>query len=334
VVLGVRARAVGTLAVLGMLAAVAAGCGDDGSPEPAAEPRADARAGRADIQLVEAYVDAMGEGDVDAAMAMRCEDGRIERDERELFESDLGRFVDTHGRLGVARAGITDTDPVMADESLENPVEVTYWMTLDGEEAAEPLVGVVVDEGGERRLCSFTTSELAHMQAVLGDDLEDLGQPRAGTLSELMPTSPGPGHRQAFDEAIDPDTLTGSLDGAVDGWARAWQKLPYGGVTVSAMRFPSAEAALEAGRGWMARVDQAAVEIFEVPDLAGASGVRFLGYEWLWVQPPTEGPFIDEVSMVLGDVYVTVAVANLPTGSGHDMAVAQADEVARLSRRP
>ena len=282
--------------------------------------------------MIVAYVEAMSDGDIDAAMDLRCEVGRIVAGDREAFEGDLRRFTEAAGRVGVGRIEVTDEDPDV-EPSLEgrDAVELTYWPTFDGDEVDEPLVAVVVDEAGERRICAVTTTELARMQATLGDGLADLGPARPDTLAALMPSSPGPDHRLNTDGGMDPATLPEPLDGAVDGWSRIWQHETYGGVTVSAMRFPSGEDAMTAAQRWMARVDQPAVETFDIPDLPGARGVRFLAFEWLWIQPPTMGPYADEVSLVFGDTYVTVAIGGVPTGAAHDSAMTHAQEVARLA---
>jgi hypothetical protein len=205
-------------------------------------------------------------------------------------------------------------------------------MTLDGEEVDEPLVSVVVDEDGERRICTFTTAEFPRMHETLGDGLADLGQAGPATLGEMMPGQPGTDYRLHTDARVDPATLPDELDTATDGWARIWQRGSYGGVTVSAMRFRSAHDAMSAARQWTARVDDVAVETFDVPGLPGAQGVRFLAYEWLWLQPPTIGPYVDEVSLVFGHTLVTVAIGGVPTGSAFETAIAQAQEVARLTR--
>jgi hypothetical protein len=327
VILGGRHGRVGAVAFV-VVAAVGCG-GDDGGSESAESSSTTGTSEPADVEVIEAYVAAMGEGDVDAAMELRCEAGRISADERDLFEDDLRRLTDGAGRLGVGRVEVTDEDPAV-EASLQSghPVELTYWMTLDGEEVDEPLVSVVVDEDGERRMCTFSTTELARMQATLGDGLADLGPVEAGELVDLMPPAAGPGYVLHADGRLDPTTLSGVLDAGIDMWRRSWRRAGYGGVTVSAIRFGSPAEAMEAARGWMARVDDPAVETFEVPGLAGAQGVRFLALEWLWLQPPTVGPYIDEVSLVLGDTYVTVGVGGVPTGTGHETAIAVAREVA------
>ena len=326
------------------LVLLAGGCrsGDDGAdageaPSPASPPGSEAgptsEDGGADADIVRSYVEAMNDGDIDLAMELRCRAGRPSPDERELFEADLQRLLDTTGELGVGRIEVSDTDPrVEASLQGRHAVELTYWMTTDGEEVDDPLLGIVVDEDGKRRICTFTTGAFPLMDAELGDELADVGQPSTGDLADLLPSTPGPDYHTVMDERMDLSTLSDELDAATEGWARSWQEETYGGVTVSALRFAGAGDALDAGRAWMARVDAPAVEIFDVPDVPGASGVRFLGYEWLWLQPPTSGPYVDEVSMVLGDTYVTIGVGAVPTGEGHDIAVAQAQEVARRAR--
>ena len=326
----------GRVWLAGVVALVGVGCGDDGDGadlDASSTTVPDKGQGSSsDGEVIEAYVEAMSDGDVDTAMELRCRAGRIAPEERELFESDLQRFTDATGRLAVGRIEVTDTDPRFEPAQPDRgAVELTYWLTFDGDEVDEPLVGIVIDEDGKRRLCAVTTTELARLQSVLPDALADLGPVRPDTLAELMPSSPGPDYRQLTDAQMDPATMPDALDTAVDGWTRSWQHQTYGGVTVSAVRFPSQQDAMEAARRWIARVDQPAVDAFDVPDLRGAQGVRFLGYDWLWLQPPTVGPYVDEVSLVFGDTYVTVAIGGVPTDANHDTAIAQAQAVARLA---
>jgi hypothetical protein len=285
-----------------------------------------------DTEVIRSYVEAMSGGDVDAAMELRCEAGRPAQERRQLFEDDLRRLTDAVGPIDVGRIEVSDTDPRL-ERSLQgrDAVELTYWLTIGGEEVEEPLVSVVVDEDGQRRVCTFTTAEFPQANGVLGQDLADLGDAAPPDLADLLPTSVGPGFRLVDDAAMDLSSMPGQLDGAVEGWFRIWQQETYGGVTLSAMRFGSPEEALAAAREWTRRVDDTAIEIIDVPGVAGASGVRSLGYEWLWMQPPTEGPYLDEVSMVFGDTYVTIAIGGVPTGADHEIAIAQAQEIARLA---
>ncbi len=326
------------ICVAALVAVVGAGCGDGGDggegsgSATAATPAPDGTQEPSDRDVVMAYAEAMSDGDIDAAMDLRCEAGRIAADDRAAFEDDLRRFTDAVGRVGVGRVEVTDEDPDV-EPRLEDrdAVELTYWLTFDGDEVDEPLVAIVVDEDRERRICAVTTTELARLQATLGNGLADLGPARTDTLAALMPSSSGPGYRLSTDGRMDLATLPVSLDDAVDGWARTWEHETYGGVTVSAMRFPSGEDAMTAARRRMAEIDQPAVETFDVPGLPGAQGVRVLALEWLWMQPPTVGPYVDEVSLVFGDTYVTVAIGGVPTGAGHDDVVTHAQAVARLA---
>ena len=285
-----------------------------------------------DGDVIRAYTAAMSGGHIDAAMDLRCEVSRIAAGDREAFEGDLRRFTEAVGRVAVGRIEVTDEDPDV-EPSLEgrDAVELTYWLTFDGDEVDEPLVAVVVDENGERRICAVTTTELARMQTTLGDGLADLGPARPDTLAALMPSSPGPDYTMTMDGPMDLASLRDALDDAVDGWSRSWQHGTYGGIAVSATRFPSGEHAMRAARNWMARVDQATVEVFEVPELPGAQGVRVLAFEWLWMQPATTGPYVDEVSLVFGDTFVRVAIGGVPTGATYESAMTEAQAVARLA---
>lgn len=75
-----------------------------------------------------------------------------------------------------------------------------------------------------------------------------------------------------------------------------------------------------------------AIEQFDVPGLDQAVGIRYLGFAWLWIQPPTSGPFIDQVVLRCGDTLITASVSNLATGSGHDVVVKLASDVSSLAR--
>ena len=321
--------------VAALVAVVGVGCGGGGegsSSTTSSTSIPGERQESSDGEVIRAYTAAMSDGDIDAAMDLRCEVSRVAADDREAFEGDLRRFTEAVGRVAVGRIEVTDEDPDV-EPSLEghNAVELTYRLRFDGDEVDEPFVAIVVDENGERRICAVTTTELARMQATLGDGLADLGPARPDTLAALMPSSAGPDYRLTMDGPMDLATLRDALDDAVDGWSRYWQHETNGGVAVSATRFPSGEDAMRAARRWMARVDQAAVETFDVPDLPGAQGVRFLAYEWLWIQPATMGPYVDEVSLVFGDTFLTVAIGGVPTGARYDSAVTHAQAVARLA---
>jgi hypothetical protein len=209
-------------------------------------------------------------------------------------------------------------------------VLLRYWLTFDEAEVNEPLLAIVADEDGQRRLCSQTPAVFLEMSRELREGVTDLGAPTVTTLVELMPTQEGPDIRLVRDEAIAPSTLGGPLAGASEGWIRMWQ-LGEGGATVAAYRYASPADALRAADEWLAGRDVGAIDVFDIPDVPGARGVRLLAKAWLWVQPPTVGPYIDEITMLFGDTVVIAGVNSTSHGGHHEAAIAQARDVVRLA---
>ena len=304
------------------------GGGDGGSGGATAE---NGRVDQADAEVLEGYVSAMAAGDVDAAMELRCAESRISASERDEFEHQLQRLIEDEGELGLPRVEIDDArPPVVPSLRDRNPVLLSYWLTFDGAEVGEPLLAIVADEDGQRRLCSHMPAVFLEMSRELKEGVTDLGAPTAATLAELMPTEEGPDIRLVRDEAIAASTLSGPLAGASESWIRMWQH-DDGGATVAAYRYASPADALRSADAWLAGRDVGAIEVFDIPDVPGARGVRLLAKVWLWVQPPTVGPYIDEITMLLGDTVVIVGVNSTSADGHHEAAIAQARDVVSLA---
>jgi hypothetical protein len=307
------------------------GCGGSGGDGRSRGATAEnGRVDQADADVLEGYVSAMTAGDVGAAMERRCAESRISPSEREEFEHQLQGLIEDEGELGLARVEIGDTrPPVVPSLRDRHAVLLRYWLTFDGAEVSEPLHAIVADEDGQRRLCSNTPAVYLEMSRELRNGVTDLGAPTAETLVALMPTEEGPDVRLVRDEAIAASTQSGPLAGASESWIRMWQH-DDGGATVAAYRYASPADALRSADEWLAGRDVGAIDVFDIPDVPGARGVRLLAKAWLWVQPPTVGPCIDEITMLFGDT-VVIAGVNSTSDGGHEAAIAQARDVVSLA---
>jgi len=310
------------------------GCGgDDADVRSGASPSAEeAEADEADVAALEGYVSAMAAGDVEAAMEHRCRDVRIAPSEHEAFERQLRDLLEDEGELGLARVELGERDPAVVPE-LEgrHAVLLRYWLSFDGVDVAEPLLTIVAnDEGGQRRLCSQQTAVYLEVIDEQSEGVADLGAAMVPTLAELMPQGVGPDPRLVSDAAVDLSLASGPLEGARDGWMRRWQNAD-GGATVAAYRYASPTEAQRHAEAWLAEQANGTIETFAIPDVAGARGQRRLAKAWLWVQPPTVGPYIDEITMVFGDIVVIAGVLSSAPDGSHEPAISQAREIVGLA---
>lgn len=324
-------------AALVAVAALVAGCASEGSR---AVDRAGSSSSPPDAAVLRSYVEALADGDIDAAMAVRCREGRQKGLSKDQFAEDLLRLTDALGAPELVR--VSENDPPTglapwiegADEDPEqrwreelDGVELRYWLSFDGVEYDDPLLAVVLDDGGERRICGHATQASERLFAVLDDGIRDVGLPPAGALSELMPAGVGDAYRQVDDSPYPADVVPGALEGHSRGWHEAGA---FGGARVEAFRFSSPDVAL-AWAGSRARTFAGdAVQQFEVPGLPGAVGVRVSAFSWLLIQPTGEPPFIDRVVFVAGDVGVEIAVSHSDPDAGTRVAEDLAHQVADL----
>lgn len=271
------------------------------------------------------YATAVAAGDFEEAMAERCTAARVPDSEKSLFMSQAKRMSEALGPLSVA--SVRKVDPpsgLRPVANLPGLVEVSFRLSVHGTPVGTDLVTVLVEEHGKPKLCGFATEAAAQLHASLSAWNGDMG-PTAREPRGLMPPSPV-GYREVED-----GVSTTRKPGVMSDWSRAWQVGDYGGARVTAWKYESAAQASGGAATLLDGVASDGVEKFDVPGLPGAVGIRYLGYAWLWVQPSTEGPYIDEVVMKFGDSVTIVTVSNLPTGSGHDVVASLAADVARLA---
>ncbi|MGQ0434555.1 MAG: hypothetical protein ACT452_19380 [Microthrixaceae bacterium] len=270
-----------------------------------------------DEEVVRNYVEALVERDIETAMDFRCTELRIADEDRRLFGRQLERLLDDIGPLSVAAIDPVPSSGLADGGEGRDPQEVQISLTSRGDPEGSPLVAVLLTQDGERRICGRSTPQAAGI--ILGGDhpaLVDLGESDA-PLEALLPAIEPEGYRLVRDEGIDPDPDGG--DEWIESWERIWQVGEYGGAAARAERYPSAAEARESLRDQISEFLPDGVATFGVPDVEGAFGVRYLGYAWLGIQPPSQGPYIDGLYILMGDAVIVLTVSALPSGTTHDL---------------
>jgi hypothetical protein len=258
---------------------------------------------------LERYVEAINRGDASSAMDLRCADAKVPDDLVEAFERDAAALIDA---IGALRIESVEPAPELA------PVDGLMRYTLDGHEGA-----LTIAENGEDGFCFWRPAASYDLQRQLDAPI-DLGEAGVPPV-QLLPTSVGDGY-----EPVPTPTGGDSSSSAPEEVSRSWQPPSFGGVTVTAGTYPDAEAALADAALFLdeaAADGVAAVDLVATPEVRA---VRSLGYAWLWVQPPSVGPFIDRAVMPFGRVLVTVQVSG-PDAAAVDaqLATVTADVAAR-----
>lgn len=284
--LAVRACVAATLAVL-------TGCsaGEAAEPSPSSRPPEQSDVGRAS-EVLRDYLDAINRVDVDAAMQLRCPEARIADDEGELFAQQVRQLLE--------RTGPLELGEVAADGAGESSaVSVTF--SYEGFEG-ETVVSIQDDAGGDV-LCSWRPVASFEVDDQVPDDVADLGATDASPAS-LLPDSVGDGY-----ELLGDSDEGGSSVRATDVVTRSWQGPDVGGVTVTIGSYAERAAAAADGARFVDEVVVDAVDAFELGSGPGAVGIRYLGFAWLWAQPPSAPLSIDRAVLQLGTTLVTVQVS-------------------------
>ena len=282
--------------------------GDRPASTQAGKPPETAAASAAEVAL-ERYVEAINSGDISAAVGLRCADATVPGDQVEAFERDAAALIDAVGPL---RIQSVERAPELA------PVDGLIRYTFEGHEGA-----LTIAEDGADGFCFWRPAASYDLQRQL-DPPMDFGE--AGVPAEqLLPTSVGEGF-----ELVPTPAGRGPGEGAAEQVSRSWQPSSFGGVTVTAGTYPDAEAALADAALILEQAAAdgvAAVDLVATPEVRA---VRSIGYAWLWVQPPSVGPFIDRAVMPFGRVLVTVQVSG-PDAAAVDaqLATVTADIAAR-----
>ena len=242
------------------------------------------------------YVAAIGSGDIDAALALRCDDAQPEAEDRELFALQAGQLVGELGPLEVEHV----------EAAMVEGVDVVRF-TLRGHEGWLEVHGTRSPDG-EVQLCGSrpTASYLVDGALVAAPDLG----PTAAAPQALVPAEVS-GLDQIESEQVeqlsDPD---GALRGFDDMWSAAWADPTYGGLRVDVARFADPEQAAGAAERVLADRALDGVSTFDT-GLAASTGVRALAMAWLWVQPPTVAPYLDSTVLRFDDTVVVVEASGM-----------------------
>ena len=105
-------------------------------------------------------------------------------------------------------------------------------------------------------------------------------------------------------------------------------------MTVTVGTYPDAAAALDDAALLLDEAIADGVVDVDLPSTPEVRAVRMVGYGWLWVQPPSVGPYIDRAVMPFGRLLVTVQVSGLDAGAvDAQLASVTADIAARARPR-
>lgn len=243
------------------------------------------------------YVDAINQGDTAAAMDLRCAGARVADPSLGAFERDAAALIEDIGPLRIAAV---ETASEVA------PVEGLLQYTIAGHEGA--LTIAESDDGG---FCFWRPAVSYELERDIADPI-DLGNV-AVPPQQLLPSSVGEG----YDVVPTPDS-GGSSSTATATISRSWVPKSFGGVTVTVGTYPDSNAVLADAARFLDDAVANGVAAVDLGTSPGVRGVRSLGYAWLWVQPPSVGPFIDVAVLPFGRLLVTVQV------SGRDAATVDA----------
>jgi hypothetical protein len=269
--------------------------------------------------LVRRYMAAMGSGRIDDALSLRCSALRKHGDQLALMKSETKRFVATNGRPSVVAVTTTEARGIAVPAGATRGRAVAVSLTYRGRPGGRVII-VSGTEHGVLRLCGYGAVTSALMLAN-PPPLVDLGTTTAEPHA-LVPEPPEPQSTVTSDEAYRSKHPVG-----VGGWYRGWRVGSYGGDSVTVERFGSAAEARAANLEEHRRLIADGLEQFPDPAVANVSGVRVLSEDWLWIQTPAVGPYIDEIDLQLGAIAVIASVSVLPAGSSHARVIALANDV-------
>lgn len=248
-------------------------------------------------QTLGAYFEALNALDVDAAMRHRCEESRVDPDDQDLFREQVRQLIDQIGTLALG-------DVQVATES--NRVSYTI-KGHDGRSTVE-----VRSEQGNDVLCGWRPAPSVALAERLDGEVVDLG-PFDGDVGDLLPQSVG----ESFQLVGEPPEHPSSRSNATTTHSRAWKAEGFGGVTVTVHTYAEDRWALDDASQFIATAASDGVERLHVSDTPDVVAVRYLGYAWLWAQPPSTPPFIDLAVLPFGRTLVTIGVSGLEPSIQH-----------------
>ena len=267
------------------------------------------------------YVEAVSEGNAHLAMSLRCRPARVSRSQITQWTDEAQRLIVATGPLSLGSvAALPRGEGPTPSGGLHASLHVSYRIVSKGH-ASPPLIAAFVKENDQQRICGYSTADAGRFHQELPESIEDLGRTDTDLRDLLPPDPPGPGYVEMTVQAKpDPDMVRVE--------SRSWMYRDYGGAIVEAFQFRSAALAESRARAFIGDVAS------DVIAPIGGAGATYLGYAWLWVQPPDHGPFIDRVVILAHDVVVLVGVSNLPSASDHHLAIDLATAAIRRMNVP
>ncbi len=238
------------------------------------------------------YVGAMNDADVAGAMHLRCKDMQIPEDQFDLFETQARQLIEAAGPFEVegVRAG-----PEAAG------VKGLFSFSIKGHEGR--LTASILNEEGRDVLCYWRPAASYEIQDSLSGKVADLGAAPAAP-DALLPDSVGEAYHLAVPAGREPVEMPSNLL-----VKRAWQDGKSGGITVTVGKYADGAAALERANSLIDEVLADSVAIVALSAAPDAVAVQFLGFAWLFVQPPSLPPYVIRAVLPFGDTVATVQVS-------------------------
>lgn len=276
--------------------------------------------------VVERYVEKLSEGDFDGAMALRCADERVDARLAEQFLNEVRRMEQSAGvPLEVVAMETVSDRQVVLPSGAEPHRQLKFSLrTTTGR--SQPVRVFTAIEDGEERLCGHAPEESFEVRDQLGRT-DVVARPER--IEDL----------QAVVEAVEKH-FTGSVNNAersgqpngvaepiVEAWGTFWTTGQFGGVTVSLRRFADSESAMRVAVQLIATRSADGIELFDVPAMPDAVGLRHNASAWTMVQPADVGDHIDVVVATFDDVVVSIAVSPVAADDDHSAIAAVAERI-------
>ena len=279
------------------LPAASAGDQPDEQPEEPAAPAPFEDAAAA----LGSYVAAISSGELDTALALRCDDAQPSAEGLERFALEAGQLVGELGPLEVQ----------YVEPAVSQGVDVVRF-TLRGHDGWLEVHATMAPEGAVQ-LCGFrpTASYLVEGALVAAPDLGTT----AATPEALLPAEVA-GLEQLGSEPVESEQMESMSDpesalrGSDERWSASWADPTYGGLRVDVARFSDADLAAAAAERLLAERALDGVSTFDA-GLGTSTGVRALAMAWLWVQPPSVAPYLDSTVLRFGDTVVVVGASGM-----------------------
>ena len=284
------------------------------APSPSTSPTTSPTTAVVDDSIVTRYLTALDQGDLAAANALRCNQGRVPDDVMALFEAEVAAVKRAAGgSIALQQASIVE--PITLGSLYGERPDSQVAFSLVTADGPSSLVAVaVITEDGEPRLCGSMLEGSPGVQSAVS---AATFTPSAVTLTDLSTVLPAEivlGATQVDDAEV---TDLSKVPGAVGGWTRAWS-VPGGGVRVTLFRADTSDAAVTlAQQVLQAPGLDSAEHLADLPN--GFQGVSAVSSPWTWMHPASLGTRVDTAAGVAGDVTVVVEVTGVHAGEGHDV---------------